>query len=448
VTRRVELSTGPALVDDDGVLVRARGVPYGTAHRFASPVHAPRWVEPRDVTRRGPVCPQLPSRLEFVTGSAVDGLSVSEDCLVLTVTAPSGAEALPVMVWFHGGAYVSGAGESPKYDPDALVTEGRVVVVNVTYRIGVFGYCPPSTVAEDNLGLRDQLLALQWVRDNVAAFGGDPTRVTLFGQSAGGDSVFSLLLSEAADGLYSRAIIQSAPLTLRYGREDMTAAMRAAATESLAGVEPAEASVEQLHRAQVASLGAAQKFGNVSGLAYGPSLGVDPLPAADQVAARLAHKARTVDLLVGCTKLDAAPFVELTPTGARLRRLGPAGHRAARVASAVLTRRVFGAPAVRLARTWRDNGGAATSYRVDWSPPAAPLGACHCIELPLLLGAPGAWADAPMLGPDPAAVDEQLGVEMRRRWSSFAHDGAASVGVDDLILGGRTPTPSDPLIPY
>ena len=95
------------------------------------------------------------------------------------------ADGLPVMVWFHGGAYVSGSGESPNYDPDDLVGEGRVVVVTVSDRLGIFGYCTPRGVDEDNLGLRDQLLALRWVHDNIAAFGGDPARVTLFGQSAG-----------------------------------------------------------------------------------------------------------------------------------------------------------------------------------------------------------------------------------------------------------------------
>src|SRR5262245_3391199 len=189
--RRVELSIGPAFVVDDGALVRARGVPYGTADRFASPTPPAQWTKPRELIERGPVCPQLPSRLEFVTGPITEGLRRSEHCQVLSVTAPSDADRLPVMVWFHGGAYVSGSGESPKYDPDALVTEGRVVVVSVSYRLGIFGYCTPCG---DNFGLRDQLLALRWVHDNIAAFGGDPERITLFGQSAGGDSVFSLLL--------------------------------------------------------------------------------------------------------------------------------------------------------------------------------------------------------------------------------------------------------------
>lgn len=435
--RRVDLSMGPALIEDDGVLVRARGVPYASASRFGSPTSPTCWDEPRELTVRGPACPQLPSRLLFVTGPVTEGLHHDEDCQVLSVTAPSGADRLPVMVWFHGGAYVSGSGESPNYDPDDLVGEGGVVVVTVSYRLGIFGYCTPLGVNEDNLGLRDQLLALRWVHDNIAAFGGDPARVTLFGQSAGGDSVYSLMLSEAADGLYSRAIIQSAPLDMREGRDEMTAAMRAAAAESLGDTDPFAAGVEDLHRAQVAALVAAQQFGLVSGMAFGPMLGVDPLPPAGEVSARIARVARKVDLLVGCTRLDAAPFVEINPRASRLRALGPFAKPAARVASATMTRQIFSGPAGRFAGRWQSEGGRAAVYRLDWSPRDAPLGACHCMDLPLLLGTVSAWAGAPMLGPHPNAVDHELAVRMRALWSRFAYDGVDALGTERLRLGAR-----------
>ncbi|MGV0737568.1 carboxylesterase family protein [Mycobacterium syngnathidarum] len=135
-------------------------------------------------------------------------MTMIEDCLVLSVTAPSDAAGLPVMVWLHGGAYVSGSGEAAKYDADDLARLGRVVVVRVSSRLGILGYLSPS--GTDNLGLRDQLLALQWVRDNIAAFGGDPRRVTVFGQSAGADSILSPMLCEQNIGLFQRAILQSA----------------------------------------------------------------------------------------------------------------------------------------------------------------------------------------------------------------------------------------------
>ncbi|WP_223165795.1 carboxylesterase family protein [Lentzea indica] len=197
-------------------LVRARGVRYATASRFAEP-EPYTWHGVLDATRRGPACPQPPSSLVSVVGSSVEGLVFDEHCQVLSVTAPVGAADLPVMVWFHGGAYVTGSGESTKYDASLLASEG-VVVVSVSYRLGVFGYL------RDNLGLLDQLVALRWVRDNIAAFGGDPANVTAFGQSAGADSVYALMVA-TDEVLFHRAILQSAPLGARGPeRADMTSA--------------------------------------------------------------------------------------------------------------------------------------------------------------------------------------------------------------------------------
>jgi para-nitrobenzyl esterase len=125
-------------------------------------------------------------------------------------------------------------------------------------------------------------------------------------------------------------------------------------------------------------------------------------------------------LLVGYTHNDGAPFVAMDRRITRLKRLGPVGAVIERAAAAALTRRVFGMPARRLADAWRGYGGRSATFRVDWSPPHAPLGACHCIELPLLFDAP-AWADAPMLAGGP--VDDRLAEAMRRNWSGFAHHG-------------------------
>jgi para-nitrobenzyl esterase len=419
--RRLDPPAGPLLAEDDGSLVHVRGIRYARAARFAAPQPIAPWLDVLDATTRGPVCPQLPSRLAWVTGPVVDGLAMSEDCQVLSVTAPSDATGLPVMVWLHGGAYVSGGGEAPKYDADELARGGRVVIVTVSYRLGVLGYLSPSGV--DNLGLRDQILALQWVHDNIGVFGGDPERVTVFGQSAGADSVLSLMLCEQTTGLFHRAIMQSAPLGVRDGREAMTAEMRSAANATIA---------TELLDAQTAAAAAAARFGLIGGLPFGPITGLDPLPAAPDAAERLAEAARHVELLVGYTRNDGAPFAAMDPRTARLKRLGPVGTAVERAASAALTRRVFGVPARRLAEAWRGHGGRSATYRVEWSPPRAPLGACHCIELPLLFDGP-AWTDAPMLGGDP--VDDRLAQTMRRNWSGFAHHGTDGLDSPSLRFG-------------
>jgi para-nitrobenzyl esterase len=409
------------LASDDGSLLRVRGIRYARAARFAAPQPLPPWLDVLKATTRGPACPQLPSRLEWVTGPVADDLAMSEDCQVLSVTAPSDADGLPVMVWLHGGAYVSGSGEAAKYDADELARTGRVVVVRVTYRLGILGYLSPSGV--DNLGLRDQILALRWVHDNIDAFGGDPGRVTVFGQSAGADSVYSLMLCEETTGLFQRAIMQSAPLGVREGRDEMTAAMRLAAN----GYSPAE-----LMDAQIAAAVAAARFGLVGGLPFGPIMGLDPLPAAADADDRLADAARRIELLLGYTRNDGTPFAAMDPRVAKARRFGPVGTAVERAASASMTRRAFSAPARRLAKTWRGSGGRVATYRVDWSPPGAPLGACHCIELPLLFDG-AEWGDAPMLGGGP--IDDRLAGAMRRNWSGFAHHGVDGLDSPTLRFG-------------
>jgi para-nitrobenzyl esterase len=156
-------------------------------------------------------------------------------------------------------------------------------------------------------------------------------------------------------------------------------------------------------------------------------MGSDPLPPQSQAEERLAAVAPRIDLLVGYTRDDGAPFVAINPRIVRLKGFGPLGRAVERTASVVLTRRAFGAPARRLAKFWRDHGGHSATFRVDWSPSA--LGACHCIELPLLFDS-AAWTEAPMLGG--RGVDTHLAETMRRNWAGFAHRGVA--GLDSATL--------------
>ena len=189
----------------------------------APPVGDMRWQPPQPVpaalathkaTAFGPHCAQ--------PASPYGVASNSEDCLYLNVFAPSGtrpanAKPLPVMLWIHGGALV--VGESDSYDPVRLVTKGNVIVVTINYRLGYFGFLATTGLDAEghlagNYGLLDQQFAMDWVRRNIAGFGGDPTQVTIFGQSAGGLSVLSNLVSPTAYGLFSQAIVQSGAYAL------------------------------------------------------------------------------------------------------------------------------------------------------------------------------------------------------------------------------------------
>ena len=222
----------PAAGDPD--VVAFKGVPYA-----APPVGGLRWKPPRpvvawdgvrDATAPGPICMQTgPAWVRAPTAGEDD--PESEDCLFLNVWAPRAAGGpLPVMVWVHGGGFFNGAGSLPIHDGARLAAHG-VVVVTLNYRLNVFGFfAHPALSAESphgaagNYGLLDVVAALEWVRDNVAAFGGDPQRVTLFGESAGGGAVMSMLLVPQAEGLFHRAISQS---TWVYGWDRTLAAAEA-----------------------------------------------------------------------------------------------------------------------------------------------------------------------------------------------------------------------------
>ncbi len=219
----VKTANGPVSGVSAGGVDRFLGIPYAAppvgALRWRAPQPAARWFRPRDATRFAAHCAQSPS--PFGVASA------DEDCLFLNVFTPSDAHRdhgsddwhrLPVMVWIHGGALV--VGESDDYDPTRLVERG-VVVVTINYRLGFLGFLAhPALSAESpdhvsgNYGILDQQAALRWVQENIGAFGGDPFRVTIFGESAGGLSVHTQLASPLAQGLFQRAIVESGAYSL------------------------------------------------------------------------------------------------------------------------------------------------------------------------------------------------------------------------------------------
>ena len=221
----VRLTTGPitgATQEVDGAQIWTfKGVPYAAPPigelRWRPPEAVEAWTEPRACTEFAPSCPQdLGGGGPF----SVDSLSVgeiSEDCLYLNVWTPAASpdDRLPVMVWIHGGSFESGSGSMAIYDGAHLAGRG-VVVVTINYRLGPLGFLAhPALSAESpegtsgNYGLLDQVAALQWVRDNIAAFGGDPATVTVFGESAGAISILDLMVSPRAEGLFHRAISES-----------------------------------------------------------------------------------------------------------------------------------------------------------------------------------------------------------------------------------------------
>ncbi|NMO50625.1 carboxylesterase/lipase family protein [Actinoplanes sp. TBRC 11911] len=398
----------------DGLTI-LRGVRYATAARFAAPVPEPPWPEVRDATEHGAVSPQ-PSHDSAV--GACEQVAESEDCLNLTIVTPAADDARrPVLVWLHGGSYRNGAGSWERYRTDRLAREGDVVVVSANYRLGALGYLRAPGVSDGNLGLLDQIEALRWVRDNAAALGGDPSNITVVGQSSGAHSIACMLGIPSARALFDRAVLQSPPLGLGLG-SPARAERAGARFLTRLGKDPHAASVAEV----VAAQSAAEKD-VTSGFApvWGPVAGTGPMPDPAGWRAACQAGAEGLEVILGTTRREIAYFVA-----------GRAMARRPIVAAA--TWLVFARPTRRMGKRLAEAGARVSAYRLDGPPSRSPFRAAHCTDLPLLFGDEHAWADAPMLAGRTWAELTETGKPMRAAWLSFVARGA-----DALAESGWAP---------
>jgi para-nitrobenzyl esterase len=436
-TLRFEPPCGPVQGWADRGVVRATGIPYATADRFAPPVPAPDWEQPFLATGWSPACPQAPvPHLDAILGKQLEHLAQDEHCQRLSVTLPPDVgpdAALPVMVWIHGGSYTSGAGDMPATDPAALVAEQRVIVVSVTYRLGIFGYLGDRQGRPANLGLLDQVAALRWVQRNIAAFGGDPRRVTAFGESAGGDAVAHLMATPDATSLFSRAIIQSPPLGIARKRERMTAAMASAAEH----VTP-ELPVADVVALEAEVVARSSSFGLIAGMPFGTQYGYPPLPAEKDVDDAWDRVAPAIDVLIGHTSEEARFFVPRVPALLRWTSVPVVGHLVSRTVVGYFTWAVYSRGTRRFAKRHARAGGRALSYVVSWSAPGNPYGAAHTIDLPLLFGDEQAWANAALVEGASWTEINRHGREVRQVWADFARGARLTSGHIPGVLRYRS----------
>ena len=324
-------------------------------------------------------------------------LTQSEDCHFLSIYTPSREDKRPVLVWIHGGAYMTGSGEESAYDGSALAEEGNIVVVTVSYRFGVFGYLYNPQGEPQNLGLKDQLTVLRWVHENISRFGGDPEQVTLAGQSAGGHSV-AALIAYCNEPLFRKAIIQSAPLGLTYSEKYLAEQYRDFLR--LLGKPIAEATTEEMLLAQkrlVKASGKAMCFSP-----YVPLIGKEiATPSLEKV-------------LITWQRDDASPFVAM-----RLGHEESFGRVIDRLATRVSTSLVFKNGGRKYASHLKRHGIEVCLLELTWRPEGSRFGACHCLELCLLFGTYDRWRGVGMLGTANKMEWHERSQALRKLWLEF-----------------------------
>ena len=429
-----------------------RGIPFAAPPvgeaRFAAPRPVSRWEGAREAFTAGSAAPQ-----DFAgfreQGDALPPQSVGSDWLTLNVwtPAPDRAARRPVMVWIHGGAYKLGSSDPGVYDAHRIAREGDLVVVSCNYRLGVEGFAAIEG-APANRGLLDQVAALEWVQENIAAFGGDPGLVTVFGESAGAGSVGALLAMPSAAGLFRRAIAQSlgGPFFSLELAADVAAAiaaqrgLRPTATD-LSTVEPndlaltGEAAVTT-QREQVGRWGPLADHPSL----FGPVVDGEVLPVTPWQALA-AGASCEVELIAGHNRDEYRLFLPGAidePAASRALRIcgpGPDGEKAYRAAfpdaSAeqlwewVKSDWLFRMPTHRLAEAHAIGRGRAYLYELTWPAPstAFPFGAFHGADLPLVFGDFTTGFGQMLGGPEPSAEVLELSARFRAAWTSFAATG-------------------------
>ena len=440
----------------DGVAA-FKGIPYAAPpigpNRFRPPRPTESWDGVREALSYGPTAPKAPYVPPY--DMLIPEIDIpGEDYLNLNIWSPDlGQARLPVMVWIHGGAFANGSGSVPGYDGTRFARDG-VVCVTINYRLGADGFLYLGDGIA-NLGLLDQIAALTWVQENIAAFGGDPTTVTIFGESSGGMSVATLMAMPRATGLFRRAIAQSgaghhviSPATAQRIGQYLAEKLGVEPTRQAIGSVPINRLVQaqQELRSEISADPNPARWGEVAAnlMPFEPVIDGDLLPARpiDSIAA---GASANIDVLVG-NNADEFRFF-LVPTGilnvvnedilsravagyGLLVAETLATYRAIRqdampgdLLAAIRTDWFYRIPAIRLAEAHaQQDAGATYMYEFAWQPPTfdGRLGACHALEMPFVFDNLDKQGFAGLAGTNPP---QQVADAMHASWVAFATSG-------------------------
>ncbi|MFT4713792.1 MAG: para-nitrobenzyl esterase [Candidatus Azotimanducaceae bacterium] len=421
------------------------GIPFAASptgeRRFKAPAPHEPWSGVRAATRFGKPAPQV------ATGGMTDSVPVAwdEDCLYLNVQTPAiDEDSRPVLFWIHGGGFRTGQGAIPWYDGAQFVRNGNVVVVSINYRLGALGFTDLSRFGSEYEtsganGILDQLFALQWVKDNIQNFGGDPDNVTIAGESAGAFSVCSLLASPLSKGLFKRAISQSGS-----AHHALTKDAAGLVTDALLEVtgcknpaELQEISVDDILKHQTSidvQFNNAIKLNLVA--PFYPAIGNSVLPALPLDCIRDGAGA-DVDLLIGTNKDESSLFMTQSVTeeryhkdaerfgaGTALTETYNANHPNSTTTERAIqmgTDFTFRIPSLRICEARAAGQSNDWMYRFDWESRNGPLKATHALEVPFVFDNLGKAGVGVFLGP--GEIPQAVADKMHQSWIDFIVDG-------------------------
>lgn len=407
-------------------IIRARSIRYAHSERFQKPIAIEASLSSIIISpEKTPVCPQALSPLveKMIGATPVESFEADESTQYLSITRPekvSENEKLPVIVWIHGGSHEIGCGDLATADPSEWVKEQHVIVVTVSYRLGLFGFLGGDETRPANLGLLDMIEALKWIKNHIADFGGNENNITLLGQSSGGDAIAHLMISEGVEDLFQRVIIQSAPLGLRHQRRKMSAEFLKK-TEALKD----ETDVLKMMDEYGKFLPSIMKYGLKAAMPFGTQYGYFPLCKEEESVEMWKKNAQKYDVLIGLNNDETAFYLKTSEalnkyfgTGLGLKIMDKTVEKT--------TAFIYGTPARRFAENLAEAGGNVYLFRIHSKLKDNHIGAPHCIDLPLIFGNESAWKSSELLKNIPWSRIHENGKKLRGLWAEFARTGKIS----------------------
>lgn len=406
---------------ENGIL-KAKNIRYAYSERFKKPIAVQPSLGEIMFPEKTPACPQnISPLLEKMIGKTnLDNFEVDESPQFISVFRPENIrenEKLSVIVWVHGGSYEIGCGDIPTADPTDWVKEQNVIVVAVSYRLGIFGFLGGNEKKQANLGLFDLIEALKWIKNNITSFGGDSENTTLFGQSSGGDLIAHLLLSEGIENLFKRVIIHSAPLGLRKNRQNMVAEFLKN-TQIFNDRSDILEIIENYKDLTPSFL----KYGLKAAMPFGTQYGFPPLCNEWEAEEKWKEKAKKIDVLIGLNDEETSFYLKTSDT---INKYFPVKvlNRAIRTTTEI----IYGKPAEDFAKDFASADGNIYLFRIypRFRVSNYFLGA-HAIDLPFIFGNESAWKNAGILKNIPWKYMDENGKKLRKLWTEFANTGKIS----------------------